>query len=216
MELEKSQTWKNLESALSQEAVAYCEYTFYGQQAAKDGYKQISDIFNETAGNELHHAKLHYKKMHGGKVPGTLDNLKAAAASEDEEVGIYTDYAKTAREEGFADLADFFEGLAAIEKSHENRYQLLIERIENDEVFRRKEVKVWVCTVCGHIEIGTEPPGTNGTPDAVAPTGTCPSHSALSLTARRPLGRASSELQAPVGASLISLGEPVAIPFSPF
>ena len=151
MELEKSQTWKNLESALSQEAVAYCEYTFYGQQAAKDGYKQISDIFNETAGNELHHAKLHYKKM-----PGTLDNLKAAAASEDEEVGIYTDYAKTAREEGFADLADFFEGLAAIEKSHENRYQLLIERIENDEVFRRKEVKVWVCTVCGHI--GTEPP----------------------------------------------------------
>ena len=129
MELEKSQTWKNLESALSQEAVAYCEYTFYGQQAAKDGYKQISDIFNETAGNELHHAKLHYKMRHGGKVPGTLDNLKAAAASEDEEVGIYTDYAKTAREEGFADLADFFEGLAAIEKSHENRYQLLIERI---------------------------------------------------------------------------------------
>ena len=129
MELEKSQTWKNLESSLSQEAVAYCEYTFYGQQAAKDGYKQISDIFNETAGNELHHAKLHYKKMHGGKVPGTLDNLKAAAASEDEEVEIYTGYAKTAREEGFADLADFFEGLAAIEKSHENRYQLLIERI---------------------------------------------------------------------------------------
>ena len=237
MELEKSQTWKNLESALSQEAVAYCEYTFYGQQAAKDGYKQISDIFNETAGNELHHAKLHYKKMHGGKVPGTLDNLKAAAASEDEEVEIYTGYAKTAREEGFADLADFFEGLAAIEKSHENRYQLLIERIENDEVFRRKEVKVWVCTVCGHIEIGTEPPekcpvcehpqgrellssvrpdGTNGTPDAVAPTGACPSHSALSLTAPRPLGRASSELQAPVGASLTSLGQPVAIPFSPF
>ena len=154
MELEKSQTWKNLESSLSQEAVAYCEYTFYGQQAAKDGYKQISDIFNETAGNELHHAKLHYKKMHGGKVPGTLDNLKAAAASEDEEVEIYTGYAKTAREEGFADLADFFEGLAAIEKSHENRYQLLIERIENDEVFRRKEVKVWVCTVCGYIYEG--------------------------------------------------------------
>ena len=75
MELEKSQTWKNLESSLSQEAVAYCEYTFYGQQAAKDGYKQISDIFNETAGNELHHAKLHYKKMHGGKVPGTMEEL---------------------------------------------------------------------------------------------------------------------------------------------
>ena len=72
MELEKSQTWKNLESSLSQEAVAYCEYTFYAQQAAKDGYTQISDIFNETAANELHHAKLHFKKMHDGKVPGTL------------------------------------------------------------------------------------------------------------------------------------------------
>ncbi len=71
---------------------------------------------------------------------------------------IYTDYARVAREEGFADLSDFFEGLAAIEKSHEDRFDLLIERINNDEVFRRKDVKVWVCTVCGHIEIGTEPP----------------------------------------------------------
>lgn len=158
MELEKSQTWKNLESSLSQEAVAYCEYTFYGQQAAKDGYKQISDIFNETAGNELHHAKLHYKKMHGGKVPGTLDNLKAAAASEDEEVEIYTGYAKTAREEGFADLADFFEGLAAIEKSHENRYQLLIERIENDEVFRRKEVKCGTALFAATSRSAPSPP----------------------------------------------------------
>ena len=158
MELEKSQTWKNLESALNQEAVAYCEYTFYAQQAAKGGYTPISEIFNETAGNELHHAKLHFKKLHDGKVPGTLENLKAAAASEDEEVGVYLSYAKTAKEEGFAELADFFEGLAAIEKSHEDRYDLLIERVENDEVLRRKEVKVWVCTVCGHIEIGTEPP----------------------------------------------------------
>ncbi len=72
MELEKSQTWKNLEMALSQEAVAYAEYTFYAQQAAKDGYTQISEIFNETAGNELHHAKLHLKKLHDGAVPDTL------------------------------------------------------------------------------------------------------------------------------------------------
>lgn len=158
MELEKSQTWKNLESALSQEAVAYAEYTFYAQQAAKDGYTQISDIFNETAANELHHAKLHFKKMHDGVVPHTLQNLKDARSDEDAEVKIYTDYARVAREEGFADLSGFFEGLAAIEKSHEDRFDLLIERINNDEVFRRKEVKVWVCTVCGHIEIGTEPP----------------------------------------------------------
>ena len=160
MELEKSQTWKNLASALSQEAVAYAEYTFYAQQAAKDGYTQISEILNETAGNELHHAKLHFKKLHGGAVPPTLENLKDARADEDAEVKIYTDYARVAREEGFAELSDFFEGLAAIEKSHEDRFDLLIERIENGEVFRRKEVKVWVCTVCGHIEIGTEPPET--------------------------------------------------------
>ena len=94
-----------------------------------------------------------------GRHRHTAANLKAAAAGENEEwTQMYKEMAETAREEGFADLADFFEGLAAIEKSHENRYQLLIERIENDEVFRRKEVKVWVCTVCGHIEIGTEPP----------------------------------------------------------
>lgn len=158
MELEKSQTWKNLEDALSQEAVAYAEYTFYAQQAAKDGYTQISEIFTETAGNELHHAKLHFKKLHGDAVPHTLDNLKAARGDELAEEGIYAGYAKTAREEGFADLADFFEGLEAIEKTHQERFDLLISRIENDEVFRRKEVKVWYCTVCGHIEIGTEPP----------------------------------------------------------
>ena len=158
MELEKSQTWKNLETALSQEAVAYAEYTYYAPQAAKDGYTQISEIFNETAGNELHHAKLHFKKLHDGAVPDTLQNLKDAQDDEDAEVKVYTGFAKTAREEGFAELADFFEGLAAIEKSHQDRFDLLIERIENGEVFRRKEVKVWVCTVCGHIEIGTEPP----------------------------------------------------------
>ena len=158
MELEKSQTWKNLESALSQEAVAYCEYTFYGQQAAKDGYKQISDIFNETADNELHHAKLHYKKMHGGKVPGTLDNLKAAAASEDEEVGIYTDYAKTAREEGFEKLAFLFDGVGKIEKEHEERYLTLLKNLEEGVVFKRGDEYVWKCRNCGHIHFGKTAP----------------------------------------------------------
>ena len=119
-----------------------------------------SGIGSEPGGRGLCrvHAKLHFKKMYDGVVPHTLQNLKDARSDEDAEVKIYTDYARVAREEGFADLSDFFEGLAAIEKSHEDRFDLLIERINNDEVFRRKEVKVWVCTVCGHIEIGTEPP----------------------------------------------------------
>lgn len=158
MDLKDSKTWKNLETALEQEAVAYCEYTYYSQQAAKDGYTQISNIFAETADNELHHAKLHFKKLHGGAVPGTLENLKAAAEAELEEVETYTKFAKTARDEGFDDLGDFFEGLAAIEKSHDERYEVLIERINQNEVFQRHEIKVWVCTVCGHIHIGTEAP----------------------------------------------------------
>ena len=92
------------------------------------------------------------------EVGSTLENLKAAAASEDEEVGVYLSYAKTAKEEGFAELADFFEGLAAIEKSHQERFDVLAERIANDEVFKREQVQVWYCTVCGHLHIGTEAP----------------------------------------------------------
>lgn len=158
MDLKDSKTWKNLELALNQEAVAYCEYVFYAQQAAKDGYTQISNIFQETADNELHHCKLHFKKMHGGEVPHTMDNLKAACHDEESEMGYYADYAKTAKEEGFEDLALFFGRLGAIEKTHDERFKVLIDRINAGEVFERKEVKVWVCTVCGHIHIGTEAP----------------------------------------------------------
>ena len=159
MELEKSQTWKNLESALSQEAVAYCEYTFYGQQAAKDGYKQISDIFNETADNELHHAKLHYKKMHGGKVPGTLDNLKDAAAGENYEwTTMYAEFAQTAEEEGFLALAAQFEGVAKIEKTHEERYLKLLDNLKKGEVFKKGEKVMWFCRNCGHVEIAESAP----------------------------------------------------------
>ena len=160
MELTKdSKSWKNLEAALDAECRAYCEYTFYGQQAAKDGFTQISEIFNETAANELHHAKLLFKKMHDGGVPHTLDNLAAAKASEEAEgVDMYQKFADEAREEGLDGLGNWFEMLAKIEMTHEERVQVLIDRVERDEVFRRNEVKVWVCTVCGHIHIGTEPP----------------------------------------------------------
>ena len=159
MDIKQSQTWKNIEAALNQEALAYVEYTYYSQQAQKDGYTQISDIFAETAGNELHHGKILYKKLHGGAVPDTLECLKAARESEREEWdGRYLTYAAQAREEGFDDIAELFDGLAAIEKSHGERFDVLIDRIEKGEVFKRTEMKVWYCTVCGHIEIGTEPP----------------------------------------------------------
>ncbi len=159
MDIKQSQSWKNMEAALNQEALAYVEYTYYSQQAKKDDYVQISNIFAETAENELHHGKLLFKRLHDGGVPPTLECLKLASASEKEEWdGNYPAYAATAREEGFDELADFFDGLAAIEKSHYERFQTLIDRINNDEVFKRSEVQVWYCTVCGHLEIGTEPP----------------------------------------------------------
>lgn len=159
MDIKKSESWKNMEAALNQEALAYVEYIYYSQQAKKDGYVQISDIFAETADNELHHGKLLFKKLHDGGAPPTLDCLKLACESEREEWdGNYPAYAAKAREEGFDDLGDFFDGLAAIEKSHYDRFETLIDRINNDEVFKRTEIKVWYCTVCGHIEIGTEAP----------------------------------------------------------
>lgn len=159
MQIENSETWKNLEAALNQEALAYIEYTYFAQQAAKDGYTQISEIFDETAGNELRHGKLIYKMLHGGKVPETMENLRSARQSEMEEWdGNYPAYAKVARDEGFDDVADLFEGLATIEKSHGERFDVLIDRINNKEVFERKEVQTWYCTVCGYLHIGTEAP----------------------------------------------------------
>ena len=129
MELKDSQSWKNMETALNAEALAYVTYTFFGQQARKDGYVQISDIFNETAGNELAHAKLLFKRLHDGEIPHVLDGLKAAAGSEHFEADDqYPAFAKVAREEGFDELGEFFDNLAAIEATHEERYNVLTER----------------------------------------------------------------------------------------
>jgi rubrerythrin len=159
MELKDSKSWQNLEKALELECKAYCEYFFFGAQAAKDGYTQISEIFNETASNELHHAKLLYKKLHDGAMPHTMDNLKSAKASEEAEgIEAYAQFAQDARDEGFEDLANWFEMLSKIEITHEQRFNQLIDRVNNNEVFHREEEKVWVCTVCGYIHIGTEPP----------------------------------------------------------
>ena len=161
MDFEQSQTKKNLEYAYAGESQAATKYQYYASQAKKDGYVQISNIFTETSGNEKEHAKLWFKLLHGGSVPLTPQNLLDAAEGEHEEwTNMYAGFAKTAREEGFEEIAARFEGVASVEKEHEERYRLLIERLDKGEVFKRGEVYAWKCTNCGYIHVGTEAPTT--------------------------------------------------------
>lgn len=159
MDFENSQTKKNLETAFAGESQAHTKYRYYASKAKKDGYVQISNIFAETAGNESEHAKLWFKYLHDGAVPGTLDNLRDAATGENYEwTTMYDEFAKTAEEEGFVEIAEKFRGVAAVEKAHEERYNKLVERIESGEVFEREGVKVWKCLNCGHLHVGSEAP----------------------------------------------------------
>lgn len=159
MDFENSQTKKNLEAAFAGESQAHTKYRYYASKAKKDGYVQISNIFAETAGNESEHAKLWFKYLHDSAVPDTLDNLRDAAAGENYEwTTMYDEFAKTAEEEGFAEIAAKFRGVGAVEKAHEARYNKLVERIESGEVFEREGVKVWKCLNCGHLHVGAEAP----------------------------------------------------------
>ena len=159
VDFESSQTRKNLEAAFAGESQASMKYDYYAKAAKKEGYVQIGSIFAETAGNEAEHAKLWFKYLHGGEVPDTLANLRDAAAGENYEwTSMYPAFAKTAREEGFEEIAARFEGVAAIEKSHEERYQKLAARVEAGEVFSRPGVKVWKCSNCGHLHVGESAP----------------------------------------------------------
>lgn len=159
MELKGTKTEQNLMTAFAGESQARNKYTYYASQAKKDGFEQIAAIFTETADNEKEHAKLWFKLLHDGKVPGTLVNLLDAAAGENEEwTSMYAGFAKTAREEGFDDIAKLFEGVAAIEKEHEERYRKLAENIEKGIVFAREGEQVWQCRNCGHIHVGAAAP----------------------------------------------------------
>ena len=154
-----TQTEKNLETAFAGESMARNKYTYFASKAKKDGFEQIAAIFEETANNEKEHAKLWFKELNGGAVPDTVDNLAAAANGENFEwTDMYKGFAETAEKEGFAELAERFRGVAAIEKRHEERYRALLKNIEMKEVFKRSEVKVWECRNCGHIVVGTEAP----------------------------------------------------------
>lgn len=158
MNLKGSKTEKNLMSAFAGESQARNKYDYYASKAKKDGYVQIGNIFEETAKNEKEHAKIWFKLLHDG-MPGTIDNLKDAAAGENYEwTDMYATFAKEAKEEGFDDIAALFEGVGAIEKHHEERYLALLNNINDGSVFKKESETVWLCTNCGHIHVGNEAP----------------------------------------------------------
>lgn len=157
-ELKGSKTEANLMTAFAGESQARNKYTYYASKAKKDGYVQIAAIFEETANNEKEHAKMWFKLLHGG-IGDTVDNLKDAAAGENYEwTDMYAGFAKTAREEGFDHIADLFEGVAKIEKEHEERYLKLVKNLEAGLVFSRDGDVIWQCANCGHIVIGKKAP----------------------------------------------------------
>jgi len=161
MEFKGSKTEANLKAAFAGESQARNKYDYYASQAKKDGYVQIAALFEETALNEKEHAKLWFKLLNGGKVPATTVNLADAAAGEHFEwTDMYAQFAKEAREEGFEDIAKQFEGVAAIEKAHEERYRKLLKNIEEGVVFTRDGDRIWQCRNCGHIHIGKQAPET--------------------------------------------------------
>ena len=159
MELKGSKTEANLLSAFAGETQARTKYDYYASQAKKDGYVQIAALFEETAKNEKEHAKLWFKLLKGGKVPDTVTNLNDAADGENYEwTDMYAGFAQTAREEGFADIAALFEGVAQIEKEHEERYRKLLANINDGIVFSRDGDMIWQCSNCGHIVVGKKAP----------------------------------------------------------
>ena len=152
-----TQTEKNLEAAFAGESQARNKYTYFASIAKKQGFEQIADLFLKTAGNEKEHAKMWFKELNG--IGDTAENLLAAAEGENYEwTDMYEDFAKTAEEEGFTELAHKFRLVAAIEKHHEERYRALLRNVETAEVFKRSEIKVWECRNCGHIVVGKEAP----------------------------------------------------------
>lgn len=159
MDLKGSKTEQNLMSAFAGESQARNKYTYYASQAKKEGFVQISKIFEETANNEKEHAKLWFKALHGDKIPDTLTNLKDAADGENFEwTDMYAKFAKEAKEEGFDKIAALFEMVGKIEKTHEERYRKLLQNLKTNEVFIKKDVVIWECANCGHIHIGEKAP----------------------------------------------------------
>ena len=158
MNLKGTKTEQNLMAAFAGESQATNKYRYYASQAKKEGYVQISNLFEETAANEKEHAKLWFKLLHNG-IADTMTNLKDAAAGENYEwTDMYAEFAKVAREEGFDHIAKLFDGVAAVEKEHEARYLALAKNIEEGKVFKRDVAVLWHCSNCGHVVESTDAP----------------------------------------------------------
>ena len=152
-----TKTEENLLIAFAGECQAMAKYNYFASVAKKAGYEQIAALFKKTADNEKEHAKLWFKAL--GLLGNTVENLNAAADGENYEwTDMYAQMAKTAEEEGFHDLAEQMKGVAAIEKTHEERYRKLLNNVEMNEVFEKTGVQVWECRNCGHIVVGTRAP----------------------------------------------------------
>ena len=168
--LKGTKTEENLLKAFAGESQARNRYDYFASQARKEGYRQIAEIFEETARNEKEHAKRFFKFLEGGMteikaaypagvIATTTENLKAAAEGENEEhTELYPSFADTAEEEGFPKIAHVFREIAEVEEEHEARYLTLLENLENDKVFSRDEEVRWKCGNCGYVHEGTEAP----------------------------------------------------------
>ncbi len=168
--LKGTQTEKNILTAFAGESQARNRYTYYASKAKKEGFEQIRATFLETADNEKEHAARLFKFLEGGEaeiqasfpagiISSTAENLKEAAGGENyEHTTMYPEFARTADEEGFPEVAKAMRAIAVAEKQHERRYLGLLDNIKNDRVFKRDEVIKWKCSNCGYIHEGTEPP----------------------------------------------------------
>jgi rubrerythrin len=169
-ELKGTKTEANLMAAFAGESQARNKYTYFASVAKKEGYEQIAAIFTETADQEKEHAKRMFKWLEGGMVEitasypagvigTTAENLKAAAAGENEEwTADYPHFADVADEEGFPAIAAMYRNIAIAEKAHEERYLAFLANIENESVFKKEETTVWQCRNCGFVHEGTEAP----------------------------------------------------------
>ena len=157
MELKGSKTEQNLMTAFAGESQARNKYTYFASVARKEGYEQIAAIFEQTANNEKEHAKLWFKEL--GELGTTAQNLLAAAEGENYEwTDMYDTFAKEAEEEGFLAIARKFRMVAAIEKTHEERYRKLLSNVELQQVFEKSEEAIWECRNCGHLVMGKKAP----------------------------------------------------------
>lgn len=170
MKLKGSRTEQNLLKAFAGECQAGNRYIFFASAAKKEGYEQISAIFLETADNEREHAKVFFKYLQGGDVTitsaypagmirATIQNLENAADGEKMEWGaLYPEFEKTAREEGFGEIADSFKEVAEVEEQHEKRYRKLLKNMAEEKVFKKQAAVKWKCRNCGYVHEGKEAP----------------------------------------------------------